>query len=100
MKFDLNIENYKTEELIDIFELPINYDKKIIEIQTIKLVENILTNKSINKESKDRIIKFLNKAKDLILDNLKLKKTKIISSNNNTHLIQQKQKTTYVELNV
>ena len=32
MKFDLNIENYTRDELIQMFELPPNFDKNIIEI--------------------------------------------------------------------
>ena len=31
MNFDLNIHNYKLNELIDMFDLPNNYDKNIIE---------------------------------------------------------------------
>lgn len=68
MNFDLNIDNYSRDELIQMFELPPNFDKNIIEIKESKLRENIFNNKSINGETKEKTINFLIKAKTKLLD--------------------------------
>ena len=43
MNFDLNINNYSLDELIQMFDLPTNFDKNIIEIKETKL-RNEVTN--------------------------------------------------------
>ena len=48
MNFDLNIENYTRNELIEMFELPPNFDRNIIEIKETKLRDNIVNNNQIN----------------------------------------------------
>ena len=58
MNFDLNIENYSRDELIQMFELPIHFDKNIIEIKESKLRESILNNNDINKETQAKTINF------------------------------------------
>ena len=58
-KFDLNIENYDTEELEELLELPKNYTNEIIKIQELKIIKNIIDNKSINLELKSEIISFI-----------------------------------------
>jgi hypothetical protein len=68
MSFDLNIENYTRRELIEMFELPSNFDKKIIEAKESKLIENIINNTQINKDTKLQTINFLTKAKNIILN--------------------------------
>ena len=68
MSFDLNIENYTRNELIEMFELPPNFDKGIIEIKEAKLVENIMNNRQINNDTKSKTINFLRKAKNIILN--------------------------------
>ena len=40
MNFDLNIQNYKMDELEEIFELPTNYDASIVEMKETKLRQN------------------------------------------------------------
>jgi hypothetical protein len=67
MNFDLNIENYTTSELIEMFELPSNFDKNIFQKKEAKLIESIMNNKEINKETKVETIDFLTKAKNIIL---------------------------------
>ena len=67
MNFDLNIENYTGGELIEMFELPSNFDKNILEKKESKLIESIMNNKEINKETKVETIDFLTKAKNIIL---------------------------------
>jgi len=69
MNFDLNIDNYTRDELIQMFELPINFDKNIIEIKEAKLKDSIINNKEIDKETQIKTINFLIKAKNIILNN-------------------------------
>jgi hypothetical protein len=68
MNFDLNINNYTRDELIDMFDLPQNFDKNIIEIKEAKLRENIINNTDITKETQNKTINFLVKAKNIILN--------------------------------
>jgi len=68
MNFDLNIENYTRDELIQMFELPLNFDKNILEIKQAKLRDSIFNNKEINKDTQTKTIQFLIKAKNIILN--------------------------------
>ena len=68
MNFDLNIDNYTKDELINMFELPNNFDKNIVEIQESKLKESILNNSEIKKDTKIQTLNFLIKAKNIILN--------------------------------
>jgi hypothetical protein len=67
MNFDLNIENYTKGELIEMFELPSNFDRNVVEIQEAKLKGKIVDNTQINKDTKMQTINFLTKAKNIIL---------------------------------
>lgn len=68
MNFDLNIENYTRNELIQMFELPFNFDKNIVDSKEAKLRESIINNREINKETQLKTINFLIKAKNIILN--------------------------------
>lgn len=68
MNFDLDINNYTRDELIDMFELPSNFDRNIVEIKASKLRDNIFKNIEINKDTKILTINFLDKAKNIILN--------------------------------
>ena len=68
MNFDLNIENYTRDELIDMFELPNNFDKNIIDIKEEQLKNSIVNNKEISKETQIKTMNFLIKAKNIILN--------------------------------
>jgi hypothetical protein len=68
MNFDLNINNYNRNELIEMFELPVNFDQNIIEIKEAKLKESIINNKEISKEIKNKTLNFIIKAKNIILN--------------------------------
>lgn len=70
MSFDLNIENYTKNELIEMFELPLNFDKNKVEMKEAKLIENIMNNRQINNDTKSKTINFLTKAKNIILNDL------------------------------
>jgi hypothetical protein len=112
MNFDLNINNYKREELIDMLDLPANFDNKIIELKEAKLIDSIINNTEISKETQMKTIQFLNEAKKLILhgDNktnnltnlveriyqtdFTLKNTEI--ENPGEHMVQLRQETPYI----
>jgi hypothetical protein len=68
MSFDLNIENYTKNELIEMFDLPSDFDKRIVEMKESKLVDSIINNTEINKDTKVQTINFLTKAKNIILN--------------------------------
>jgi len=68
MNFDLNIENYTRDELIQMFELPPNFDKNIIDIKEAKLRESIMNNREINKDTQIKTVNFIIKAKNIILN--------------------------------
>jgi hypothetical protein len=76
MSFDLKIENYSKDELIEMFQLPNDFDKNIVEIKESHLKNSILNNTEINNETKQNTLKFLVKAKNIILnDNPSVNKT-------------------------
>jgi hypothetical protein len=101
MSFDLNINNYSRDELIEMFDLPSNFDRNIVEIKETKLKDSIFNNKEINKETQLNTINFLTKAKSIILnlnkneDNIK-KNTELIKTELN--LLHDKVYTKYYEL--
>jgi hypothetical protein len=68
MNFDLNIENYNKDELIEMFELPSNFDRNVVEIKEAKLKDSIINNREINKETQVKTLNFLLKAKNIILN--------------------------------
>jgi hypothetical protein len=68
MSFDLNIDNYTKKELVEMFDLPSNYDRNILEIKESKLRESIINNKEINKDTQSKTIQFLVKAKTILLN--------------------------------
>jgi len=75
MNFDLNIENYTRDELIQMFELPTNFDKNIVDIKESKLREGIVNNNTINKDTRVKTINFLLEAKSIILNEIQSKNT-------------------------
>lgn len=96
MNFNLSINDYTYDELIEMFGLPVNFDKIILETQINKLVNKINLDKSIKEKTKQLTIDFLNKAKNLFLDRFKDPQTEIISIDNNSHIIQKQKNTAYV----
>jgi len=67
MNFDLNIKNYKKNELQEMFDLPQNYDKILVDNKETKLKESILGNKEITPETRNKTIYFLTEAKKILL---------------------------------
>jgi hypothetical protein len=68
MSFDLNINNYSRDELIEMFNLPQHFDRNIFEINESKLRDSILNNTQINKETQTQTLNFILKAKNIILN--------------------------------
>lgn len=68
MNFDLNIENYKKNELLDMFNLPSNYDQNILENCEKKLRDTIDRNQGITQETKMKTIHFIIQAKKILLE--------------------------------
>ena len=87
MNFDLTIDNYNINELREMFELPENYDKNMIDSKESKMLDNIIKNKNINEEKKLQIITFLLKAKNILKDH--------VSENKNEMVIVSKQNSAY-----
>lgn len=83
MNFDLNIDNYSRDELIQMFELPSNFDRNILEMKETKLRDNIIKNTEINKETITKTLNFIVKAKNIILNNN-------TQNNNNKTTLQKK----------
>jgi hypothetical protein len=74
MSFDLNINNYTNEELIDIFELPTNFDKAMAEDRLIYMSNNVFNEANIDDQTKLKTIQFLTEAKNRILrDNVEVR---------------------------
>jgi hypothetical protein len=67
MNFDLNIKNYKKDELKEMFGLPPNYDETIVDFKESKLRESILSNKEIKEDVRAKTIFFLTEAKKILL---------------------------------
>ena len=77
MMFDLNIDNYSVSELIEMFGLPNNFNKNIIENKEINLRNSILNNTEINEKTKKDTLNFVIKAKNIILNNTKNNKSQL-----------------------
>jgi hypothetical protein len=92
MNFDLNINNYSIDELIDMLNLPYNFDNEILELKETHLRDTINNNKEISKDVQLKTINFLNEAKKIIL-NAKEKSKNVLNLvertyNTNTNLIK------------
>jgi hypothetical protein len=83
MSFDLNINNYSRDELIQMFDLPTNFDRNILEINETKLRDSIINNTEINKEIQTQTLNFIIKAKNIILNSRQNQNT---NNKNNTPL--------------
>ena len=118
MNFDLNIDNYTTNELLDLFDLPLNYDKFILETKENKLKDNIVKSNEIDEEIKTKTINFLFKVKNILLNNIDEKPVSPVDDNfkkkieklyhinydmgpialksSSEHMVQQKENTPYI----
>ena len=87
---DFNINNYTKQDLQEMFELSSDYGLTLVDIQENKLRENILNDKLITQDIKNKTVIFLNEAKDLLSKDL----TKI--NNNNSHDVQERNPTPFL----
>lgn len=69
MNFDLNIDNYKPNELLDMFGLPQIYDHNSLETSEKTLTDTIYGNNTISQEVKNKTITFIVKAKNILMKN-------------------------------
>ena len=69
--FELDIDKYNKGELEDIFDLPSNYDNAFLELKANKLRDNIVNDGEIDPNVKKNTVGFINKAKDVLLRQLK-----------------------------
>lgn len=90
MKFDLNVNNYTKEELLDIFELPTNFDKIALEDHLITITNKVFNDPDVDDQTKLLTIQFLTEAKNKILRN------DIETLSDRNHNIQSKEMTPYV----
>ena len=81
LNFDLNISNYKMEELEQILELPSNYDESIIEIKETKLRQNILNDKSVPVNIKTNTLNFITDVKQKLVINVQTQRNTGQSTN-------------------
>jgi hypothetical protein len=106
MDFDLNPESYKKEELLIMFELDTNFSKQDLEKKENLLIDKVNRNDDISIETKNKITKFLKKAKKRLLfvlddkDNnaykYQFKETRLTENFNDTHFIQEREKPPYI----
>ena len=105
MNFDLNIDNYKKHELVEMFGLPNNYDRNAVEMKGSILRDNIMNDKNVDKETQQKTTSFLDKAiKTLIKDvssesensGKQTKLKQIYLEDPEEHMVQEKPLTPYV----
>ena len=69
MSFDLNIGNYTMQELADMFDLPPNYDKEIVDVKELKLKDSIANDRTISSDVQVKTLHFINQAKSMLKEN-------------------------------
>ena len=79
MSFDLNLDNYKKNELEEIFELPLNYNEELIILNEKKMTQNILNDNSVDNSTKKKTVEFLTSAKKKLLMGLKNSQGSLVS---------------------
>jgi hypothetical protein len=67
----LNIGNYTIQELADMFELPSNYDKDMIDVKESKLKDSIANDRTIPSDVQAKTLYFINQAKNMLKENVK-----------------------------
>jgi hypothetical protein len=67
MNFDLNIKNYKKDELVEMFGLPLNYDDNLVNLKESQLRDSILGNSAVKEDIKSKTLFFLTEAKKILL---------------------------------
>lgn len=86
MDFDLNINNYETNDLLKLLNLSSNYNLNILENKINNYCETIKNNKTIDSRYKKNMILFFNEVKIKLLENINSKniinnKSNLINNN-------------------
>ena len=68
MNFDLNIKNYKMEELEEMFNLPKGYDTSTLNFNDSKIRENVSLNQTISDGLRKKTLDFLAAAKNILVN--------------------------------
>jgi len=71
MNFDLNLANYKKDELEDIFDLPPSYDEFLLYRNSDLLREKIISDRSMEESIQKKTLNFLIQAKNILLEGLR-----------------------------
>lgn len=79
---DYNIQNYTIHELVDLFELPSNYDSTMVDQRATTMSHNIMNDVSIRSDIKQMVLQFVQSAKAL------LSKQTVNNSNNMVNKIR------------
>ena len=67
MNFDLNLKNYKQNELEEIFDLPANYSEQTLQKQSELLRQRIENDKNTDMSVKVKTLEFLVQAKTFLM---------------------------------
>lgn len=102
MNFDLNVNNYKKHELLEMFGLPNNYDKDAVEMRGTILRDNIMNDKNVDKQTQQETTNFLENAMKTLIKDINngthqkntLKKTYL--ENSTEHMVQQQNQAPYI----
>lgn len=88
--FDLNINNYSMKELKELFDLPMNYNNAMVDIQESKLRQNILNDPNIASTIKTNTLHFIQTVKKILINEKEKEKEKegfknelVVESSNN-----------------
>lgn len=71
MSFELNVQNYTLEELIDMFELPASYDASLVDGKVAKLTDRLAHHPSLSPTTRSQTIEFIRQAKRRLLEKAK-----------------------------
>lgn len=110
MSFNYNIEKFSKKELMEMFELPEDYDESLYSLKESQLKDNICNNPTIDKETQEKTLNFLVQARQVLIgpksdsikekinrffhNNLDLKPTAIESSQE--HMVQERANNPYL----
>jgi hypothetical protein len=64
--YELNINNYTVDELVDMFSLPQDFDQNLIEIKETQLRNQISKNTSLTRKKREDTLNFISKAKNVL----------------------------------
>lgn len=96
--FNLNIDKYSIEELIDVFNLPPNYTRIMIGAMGDEIIGHITGNNSVSESVKNETVKFVINARNILEEEYEKKEfamKPVEVTNSSNHMVQMKEKKTY-----